>query len=1356
MSQLTNTALAVQIAIAKARVALLKASFGSVNRWPAGSSKGGQFAPKGGAGITAPQLGLGGGNSFQEAGWAGSGMWKPAAPPAPPAGAKPHPKTDDKGKPVTINYPTPASPPSTWSNHNAVATFTPGGKVPEVLNGVPFKPWNPPQDGWAKVSGTNEKLDESLPFEPHPTKKTAAGVLIMEPDGRVWLTRPTNAFGGYQHTYPKGTAEDGLTLQQNAIKEAWEETGLKVKIVGVLGDFERDTSKARYYIARRVGGTPKDMGWESQALRLSPQKQARELLNKPHDKDILDDFFAEMSFGKAKSAGPNKADSTGKSGHWQFQERWKAGTPLGGQWMAMGADGITAPPKIAGGLTGSNSIYQKAANAAHDAAQSGDNAALNAVIDKYGPSALKYANNEKSSSHVKWGAQVHQYVTQVKADTKAKTIATTVADKLQGPPKLADMTHIGPKPGGSNPGAMYSDAEGKWLVKGSNASDATPRSQNEVLASKLMAAVGAGAPEMKLVDLQGQHGGGIGVASKWIDGGEKFNPGNPAHLAAAQADFAVHAWLANYDVLGMGMDNTKIIGGKAVNIDPGGAILYRAQGAPKGDTFGNKATEFDSLREKVPGVPDNPNAWSVYGKMTASQIASSAEKLKAIDDATIGKMVQAYGPGDDYAKGVLTSKLIARKNDILARAAAMQPAPVAPPKPAAAAPAAPPAAPVPAAATPSLAALHQTAFQLAPVWSSGIKDLHAENDVRGLKEYIDDFSQFKNAEKKDALTAYAQAAINDIQSKAVPAAPAAAPAAPSAPIEKPKDWPHPGTADYYNGLVSAAEKAHASGDLAALKALALNKKGAAAWPAKTGNGKLMNEFHTKLVVDLEKKQAAQVMATVQAAQAAVSTPPPVIPKPTEKAPGAAGAMPDFGKFKLPASNSNAASHNGKVDQIADLAAKGDVKGLLSLNYGTNTYGKQQAKLANDALKALGSTHGVVAGQKKNANPALTGGLSPATVAGASATTGQPNPIATAPAAPAAPKPAPQFKADQLSSPPNFNTMKDGGPLSSVAAVNESNNAAVALVHKTALQGNLDAIKSLTYEVLDKQTGKPTGVFKGMAEHPSQHVRAYWQNLVDQIDLQLNPPRIPRLGVSATGKTLAEAAAKIKPIPHGKAIAAIPKSQKAGFYIINGQIDPTLVNIKSGNTAVDQPEWKKNAAKAYTNAPSAAQASFSTYVTTSGAAALNTALRTGSDTTFGGKKVSQYVKDFEGLLVDIPEGTTFVRNMGSKGYGTKPPDKDEIVKLQQFLMNAPKGTVLQEPGFSSSSYTGASSILGNNDIQWNFTAGPGVKAFPAWLSANTGEGESLFPPNTQYVIRGAKKVGKTVVVDAILLPHPPGP
>ncbi|TSE28273.1 hypothetical protein Tther_02229 [Tepidimonas thermarum] len=107
-------------------------------------------------------------------------------------------------------------------------------------------------------------------------------------------------------------------------------------------------------------------------------------------------------------------------------------------------------------------------------------------------------------------------------------------------------------------------------------------------------------------------------------------------------------------------------------------------------------------------------------------------------------------------------------------------------------------------------------------------------------------------------------------------------------------------------------------------------------------------------------------------------------------------------------------------------------------------------------------------------------------------------------------------------------------------------------------------------------------------------------------------------------------------------------------------------------------------------------------------------------------------------------------MGMKGYGAKPNEK-KVKELQQFLLSAEPGTVLQEPGFTSTSWTGGSKVLGNNDIEWEFVAGKGVKMFPGWLSANASEGEGLLPPNQRYMIIGAKKVGKTVRVKALLLP-----
>lgn len=200
----------------------------------------------------------------------------------------PHPKEDDQGKNVLVKYPHHASAPSTWSNPDAVATFVPGGDVPLSLNGVAFHPWKDhptTADGWDYVDGVNDDLAEP-PLRVKPGKNIAAGVVIEESDGRVWLCAPTNAFGGYQATWPKGTAEQGLSLQANAIKETWEETGLKIRITGFIGDFDRTTSVARMYRAVRVGGSPVEAGWESQSVHLCPRGLLYDLLNGTADHPI--------------------------------------------------------------------------------------------------------------------------------------------------------------------------------------------------------------------------------------------------------------------------------------------------------------------------------------------------------------------------------------------------------------------------------------------------------------------------------------------------------------------------------------------------------------------------------------------------------------------------------------------------------------------------------------------------------------------------------------------------------------------------------------------------------------------------------------------------------------------------------------------------------------------------------------------------------------------------------------------------------------------------------------------------------------------------------------------------------------
>ncbi len=242
--------------------------------------------------------------------------------------------------------------------------------------------------------------------------------------------------------------------------------------------------------------------------------------------------------------------------------------------------------------------------------------------------------------------------------------------EVGAPIDLAGLTKIGSKPGGSNPGALYQDANGDtWLVKGniqkvngnSPADVSNDRARNEVLAARLINLAGGSAPEMRLVNLGSEYGGGLGVASKIVKG-SKFSKDSPVHLDAAREDFAIHAWLGNHDAVGASFDNLLMANGKAVNIDPGGAMLFRAQGLPK-TGFGAYADEWVSMRQ----VSINAQTHAVYGQMTAAQLQASAKKLLVMTDDVIDRLVAAHGPLGSSAKG-LAETLKKRRDDILKRA----------------------------------------------------------------------------------------------------------------------------------------------------------------------------------------------------------------------------------------------------------------------------------------------------------------------------------------------------------------------------------------------------------------------------------------------------------------------------------------------------------------------------------------------------------------------------------------------------------------------------------------------------------------------------------------------------------------
>lgn len=191
-------------------------------------------------------------------------------------------------------------------------TYTKKSPPPAELHGLAFKSWKAPKtnEDWETLVG--DGVDEpDLPLIPKGFKQ-GAGVFIKEPDGRIWLIKPTNGFGGYKYTWPKGGVEKGMSLQGTAIKEAYEETGLHVELTGYAGDMEHDVteswrSHARYYYAKRVGGTPTDASWESEGVALVQPDELHNFLNKTVDRTMAAKFLGVKNSTKDIAA---KASST--------------------------------------------------------------------------------------------------------------------------------------------------------------------------------------------------------------------------------------------------------------------------------------------------------------------------------------------------------------------------------------------------------------------------------------------------------------------------------------------------------------------------------------------------------------------------------------------------------------------------------------------------------------------------------------------------------------------------------------------------------------------------------------------------------------------------------------------------------------------------------------------------------------------------------------------------------------------------------------------------------------------------------------------------------------------------------------
>ncbi len=266
-------------------------------------------------------------------------------------------------------------------------------------------------------------------------------------------------------------------------------------------------------------------------------------------------------------------------------------------------------------------------------------------------------------TYVLKGGRWHRLDRDVPVNDPAEGASSAPASKKSAKGKKADEIPVADisdweKVGnakGSNPGGVYQAPNGaKFYAKFPGKAD--PR--NELVASKLYEMAGLKVPTSGLV----KRGKKTGIASLWMDGLEQASPDKLRKAEGVHDGFVVDAWLGNWDVIGTGYDNLLLNSkGEAVRVDPGGALLYRAQGEPKGDDFGPDVQELKSMLDSSV----NPYAAKVFAGIDEEALLKGARRVALISPKAIDDLILKAGPGSIKERKTLAQVLKSRRAYIL-------------------------------------------------------------------------------------------------------------------------------------------------------------------------------------------------------------------------------------------------------------------------------------------------------------------------------------------------------------------------------------------------------------------------------------------------------------------------------------------------------------------------------------------------------------------------------------------------------------------------------------------------------------------------------------------------------------------
>jgi 8-oxo-dGTP pyrophosphatase MutT (NUDIX family) len=135
----------------------------------------------------------------------------------------------------------------------------------------------------------------------YPTKRAvSAGGLVVQDraDGRwVLLIARRSATGLLQWTLPKGGLEEGESLQEAAVREVREETGIHARITGELGvidywfvwrpDAVRYHKYVHYYVMDPLAGHLHERDDEAEHVSWLPIGHALDRMSHPNERELV-------------------------------------------------------------------------------------------------------------------------------------------------------------------------------------------------------------------------------------------------------------------------------------------------------------------------------------------------------------------------------------------------------------------------------------------------------------------------------------------------------------------------------------------------------------------------------------------------------------------------------------------------------------------------------------------------------------------------------------------------------------------------------------------------------------------------------------------------------------------------------------------------------------------------------------------------------------------------------------------------------------------------------------------------------------------------------------------------------------